>query len=177
MNKMPVILCSLCLLFASVAKGEFLDSENFPQDLSQQILRSSIELGKLLEEHNAPEELVIENYKQAHRYSPSSIESLFYLARYFRKIKKTDQAVATAEHAIEMSEQGCTSDLWPWIGEYGMLWEYSLCAYEAGNYQEAIDVTRKLLSHPFPENHRSKLKNNLEFMENKLKVSSIERNY
>ena len=56
-----------------------------------------------------------------------------------------------------------------WIYDYGMLDEFSIAAYWAGNYQESYDACQELLQNPFvPKKQLPRIEKNLSFSKDKV---------
>ncbi len=113
----------------------------------EETLWSWLKMAKIQEDLDNPPQEIIHSYNEAHRIFPSRVEPLYYLCCYYRKKEFFNLAYETALKGIQTATSHKESGF-QWIRDYGILWEYSLCAWSIGNFDEAIEASIKLLNHP-----------------------------
>ena len=125
------------------------------------LLLSIALIQEALEEN--PEE-VVRCYHEARNELPYLIEPLYYLTCYYTKLGRFKEAYETALTALNLPDPPDEAKLHSWIYDYGMLSEYALCAWRIGEFQEASDISRKLLEAPStPDHFRPQLQKNITY--------------
>lgn len=77
-----------------------------------------------------------------------TLESYYFLSHRCREEKHYAEAYLAAKQGARLL---ANSEIIPhvqWIHDYGMLWEFSLCAHSVGNFEEAIRLSEELLNCP-----------------------------
>ncbi len=116
-----------------------------------------------------PAALVIEAYRKAHNFRPSRVESLYYMGNYMRTHDMEAEAYPVLKLALATPESKDQLFVQSWIYDYGLLFEFSIAAYWAGQYQESVDAIDKLLKNPhLPDSYKEFAKKNRVFAEKKL---------
>lgn len=100
------------------------------------------------ETENKSPTIVMNSYKKAYQYAPYNIEPLYYFSIYLEKNNSYQEAYQVAALAWNIKDNEEKVPFLHWIYDYGLLWQYSLCAFQAGNYQEAVDLGNELLECP-----------------------------
>lgn len=134
----------------------------------QEIYYSLYQIAKLKEVLNYKEDDIIQSYMKAHETCPFRIEAIFGAIVYCRKSLKFNQAYILAKYAKTLSfiEEGLFIE--NWIYEFGLDDELSVVCYWLGKYNEAIEITQKLILKA-PESQKQRVLKNLESM--MLKIS------
>lgn len=87
---------------------------------------------------------------------PTRLEPLYELCWRLRERGEHHAALALARAGLEVPPPDDQLFVHRWIHEYGMLVEFSVAAYWAGDAREALTATERLLSMPaLPEAHRT----------------------
>ncbi len=159
----------------------------------QEVFWSMYQIAQLQEKLKKPESEICKSYNQAFLFRPSRLEPLYHLCSYYRCQENylmgylvgsfalntfaknpEKQVIRTLADRIvkaeEMQIKHSTDPLFveSWIYEYGLLFEYSICAYWIGKYQECKDLCMQLLKKELPTHVRECVQKNLGFAEMKL---------
>jgi glycosyltransferase involved in cell wall biosynthesis len=136
----------------------------------QEVFWSLLQVGLLSEELKKDSGEIAHNYLKAFIYRPSRIEPLYRLANFFRL---TDNHLAGYEIAKKgLTIRNSTDILFveKWIYDYGLLLEFSVCAYWVEKYTEALLASYLILSIPnLPNNVTECVERNLVWIHSKLK--------
>jgi len=84
----------------------------------------------------------------AWNYRPSRIEPLYKLARGYRERRAHHAAHLFAVRALNRPQPEDILFMEPWIYRWGVLFEYSICAYWIGDAPVALQACDRLLSMP-----------------------------
>lgn len=135
----------------------------------QEVFYSMLQIPILQEELDTPADQIIENYFKAHLYRPSRAEPLYHLASFFRKNEHYYAGYYAAELGLDIPPSSDYLFVADWIYNFGMLFEYSICAYWIGEYQKSENACLSLLGNPeLPENFREAVEANLIWARSKL---------
>lgn len=136
----------------------------------EEVYVAMVNLGHVQWRLDYPEALVLETYRKAYEYRPSRIEAPYYIANYLRVHNKEGEAYPILKLAIDMPVSNDALFVQNWIYDYGLLFEFSIAAYWAEQYQESLDAIEILLNKPnLPEVYREYSLKNKKFSEDKLK--------
>jgi hypothetical protein len=94
-------------------------------------------------------------------YRPSRIEPLYQLALGYRERGAHQAAHLFALRALNRPQPGDALFVEPWIYRWGVLFEYSICAYWVGDTQAALQACDRLLAMPqLPDAYREQTEAN-----------------
>lgn len=124
----------------------------------EEVFWSKLQLGHLMRALELPETLAIDCYMRAHNYRPHRVEPIYYLAELYIKmglhpnayecLKMQQSIPKPAEKDLLFNED--------WIEQYGLLFQFSICSYYVGKYQESLDACDALLKiENLPESWRN----------------------
>ncbi|NGX45433.1 MAG: hypothetical protein K940chlam2_00587 [Chlamydiae bacterium] len=106
----------------------------------------------------------IENYTAAFQSRPSRAEPLYHLARKFRLSGNFLMGYLVASHGCLISYPEDVLFIQKWIYEYGLLLEKSVSAYWLGNYEECLQLSKKILEEPvLPLHIKERVEKNIEW--------------
>lgn len=114
----------------------------------QEVFWSLYQMGVIHERLNSPREVIVDAYTQAYEYRPTRIEPLFRLCNYYRREKNYLLGYLVAEFALKTPDTTDGLFVESWIYRYGVLLEYSICAYWIGEYEESLRACDQLLALP-----------------------------
>ncbi len=139
---------------------------------AEEVFWSMFQIGQMLDQMKCSSSLVIESYLRAHKYRPHRIEPIYYLADVMNREGRYAEAYAYIK-AYEAVPQPVDRD-WlsnlPWIENYGLLDQLSICSYYLGKYQESIDACNQALKiKSMPEEWKNRIKKNRLYSLDKLK--------
>jgi len=98
----------------------------------------------------------------AWEFRPSRLEPLYELASRLRVRGEHQTAYLFAQRGIDRPQPEDILFVWPWVYRWGLLFEYSIGAYWAGEYRTALAACEQLLSLPdLPEEYREHTVRNL----------------
>lgn len=130
---------------------------------TEEIYVSLIEAGHL---SNDP----LECWKMAIRCVPARGEAYHALARWFRVAGKWDNGRFFSYRGLERTEPERALFSQPWVYEYGMLDEYAVNAYHAGDYHDSLDACMRLLTEgKLPASEAERVAKNARFAWEKMK--------
>lgn len=112
----------------------------------EEVFWSMLQVARLREQLNEDPKKVEESYFKAFKYRPIRIEPLYYLVNKYRQAGVYQKGYDIASVAIQMKRPQDTLFVETWIYDYGMLFEYSICAYWIGKYQESLNACDRLLA-------------------------------
>jgi glycosyltransferase involved in cell wall biosynthesis len=136
---------------------------------TEEIFESLYSSGVLMEKLGRPDTDIIGTYLKAYSYSPGRAESLRALVNYCHRTGKAPLGYMIGKHAI--------SKLMPPIGlfvqrsvyDYGMLDDFAVAAYWAGEFRDCLDTCEKLLAcGKLPSEQRARVKTNANLAKAKL---------
>lgn len=134
----------------------------------QEVFWSLLQVAVLQEELGVGEKMVIENYRRARDFRPSRAEPSYRLARLLRRAEDYEAAYEAALLGLKAAAGSDILFVEEWIYSYGMLFEFSLCAYSMGKYAEALKASQELLNiNTLPEKIRESVIRNIELINQK----------
>jgi len=102
----------------------------------------------------------------AWNYRPSRIEPLYQLARGYRERNAHQAAHLFALRALNRPQPEDILFVEPWIYRWGVLFEYSICAYWVGDPRAALQACDRLLAMPdLPDLYRKQTATNRTYCE------------
>ena len=105
----------------------------------------------------------------AQEQSPNRLEAIHHAVRYCRTHGRNQLAYAWAKQGMKKNLDENFLFAQMWIYDYGMLDEFSIAAYWAGEYQESFEAAEKLLKHPkLPPNQIPRVMQNLSYARDKI---------
>ncbi len=139
----------------------------------QEVFWSLYQIAMLKEEMGASQDVVTQSYEKAFLYRPSRVEPLCQLATYHRKQGNYLLGYLLSKCGCELKPSNDVLFVESWMHEYGLLLERSICAYYVGKYQEALEISNRLLTNnQLPTAVVDCLRNNLRFILDKLPEGS-----
>lgn len=103
-------------------------------------------------------QVFIANYCKAHQMNQYRAEPLERLANYYNQNRCHSLAYVIGKFGVTMRmPTALNSDFYPWIYEYGMLSQLADASYALGNFEEAVDYYKDLVSKPnLPADQKSR---------------------
>lgn len=133
-------------------------------DWDEEIWYSLLEVGKLSEQLERPDDIVIQAYLAAHQARPCRAESLCYLASYFRFRNQHTQAFRYAKEAAAIPRPEDILFLDDSVYSWRALDEWSIAAYWTGQYALSKTLCERLLVEGrLPPGERIRVIENLNF--------------
>lgn len=111
----------------------------------QELFYSLFQIAKVQEAMNMPDDVLIASYKRAFQYRPSRAEPLYQLVHYLRKKGKYALGYTIAKIGLTIPLSDDTLFIERWMYDYGLLLEFSVCAYWMGHYEESQSISICLL--------------------------------
>lgn len=118
------------------------------QGWAEEVYWSLLQIGHILNDLGIAPNVVIEAYKNAHNYRPHRIEALYHLVEMYNQndlqplaydcIKKWEKTPKPTEKDYLFNAD--------WMERYGLLFQRSISAYYAGQYQESLESCDILLT-------------------------------
>ena len=140
----------------------------------QEVFYSLYRAGQLKETLSYPDDDVIGTYLKAYEACPTRAESLHGAMKYCRVNRKFHQGYLIGAQALTIALPRDGVYVEDWIYAYGVLDEYSLCAYWIGQYRESLESFLRLLNESkLPEDMRDRVTKNAEFAEEKLAHGAV----
>lgn len=112
----------------------------------EEVFWSMCQIAKLYEQLEYDENVISQGYSRAHQYRPSRAEPLYHLANYYRRKGNYLMGYIVSELGCQIPYPQDALFWEKYCYDYGILLEYSICAYWLGRYQEAYDASQKILS-------------------------------
>jgi FkbM family methyltransferase len=140
---------------------------------SQEIFWSMLQIAKMQQCLKMPEEKFLKSYYDAYLYMPNRIEPLYYIATHCRKNKNYFSGYIISKLGVNTQSHNDVLFVEDWIYKYGLLLEYSLCAYYLKKYEEAKKASLKILNTKrLRENIYKRVEKNLEFINTKISLKN-----
>ena len=116
----------------------------------QEVFWAMFRLATLQRELSYPVDTVIDSLIRAHRYRPYRIEPVYELAHLYNQQGRYQLAYEciTSRALMPKPAEEDILGLIKWQEEYGLLFEFSLCSFYVGHYQESLDACDALLKIP-----------------------------
>jgi tetratricopeptide (TPR) repeat protein len=137
---------------------------------AEEVWYSLYQIAWITEFQRRDDALVAHHYLQAYQYRPSRAEPLVHLAAFHRKRRQYAVAHLYAQRAMAIPQ---TTDVLFVEGDcYGWrrLDEYAVASYWVGDFKTCERSCLELLASPaLPESHASRVRENLEFAQAKLR--------
>lgn len=135
----------------------------------QEVFWSLLQIGILQERLKMPLETIAESYYKAYLYRPTRAEPLYYLANLYRNHGDFFSGYIVAREGLSIPLSNDLLFLENWAYDYGMLLEYSICAYWLGKYGEAQMASYLILGKQgIPQNVRECVERNLVWINEKI---------
>jgi glycosyltransferase involved in cell wall biosynthesis len=128
----------------------------------QEVFWSMLQVGLLQELLQKPEEIIVNGYREAYKYRPTRAEPLYRLTEYYRRSGNYVTGYLTAREGLQIKLPNDHLFVERWIYDYGMLFEFSICAYWTDEFLEAKFASELLLTMPeLPPEIREYVEKNL----------------
>lgn len=135
----------------------------------QEVYWSLYEIAMLQKERGLPDETICSSFTKAFQYRPSRVEPLYRLSNHYRLKENYLLGYLYAQFGLTIPQPNDVLFVESWIYDYGLLLEYSVCAYWIGRYEESLIACQKLLSNQtLPEHVRECVEKNMQFAVDKL---------
>lgn len=132
---------------------------------NEEVFWSLYQIALIQERLNFPVNTVIASYYKAFDYRPIRAESLYRIASLHRRTGHPQHGLFIANLALKIAKPQDLIFVESWLYDYGLLFEYSLCAALSGLYQEAFNASLKLLSLPeVPAEMKRDVENNIQLI-------------
>ena len=115
----------------------------------EEVFVSLLIVGQLLESLGRPQAEVVQAYLEAYQARPLRVESLVWLAMYFRKQGKYHLALLFAERGLKVARPGDTLFLEEDCYAWRCLDEFAVAASWAGRHRDALQACDRLLTEGF----------------------------
>lgn len=126
---------------------------------------SYLEAGKIMEKI-FPDDIknITITYLKAYECNPSRVESLFYLAAYYRKSGLLSGAYLFAKQGVTILKPTDALFLEPDCYDWKIWDELAVAGYYMGKQEESTTINKKLLAgNSLPESERVRIRTNLDF--------------
>lgn len=141
----------------------------------QEVYWSLYQIARLQEMLGSTNEKITKGYLEAFKYRPSRAEPLYCLAEYYRKNEDYLLGYLIAKHGLHIPHSSDPLFVESWVYDYGLLLEYSICAYWVGEYEESFEACIQLLANKKLPSHVCEcVKKNLKYTLEKLSISEEE---
>jgi glycosyltransferase involved in cell wall biosynthesis len=135
----------------------------------EEIFWSMFQIGYLKEALKKPLEDVSNSYFSSFLYRPSRAEPLYQIAFLNRCAENYLKGYKFAKKGLTIPKSNDILFVEPWVYEYGLLLEFSICAYWIKRYTEAWLASQLLLTNTnLPDNVRECVENNLKWINEKI---------
>lgn len=145
---------------------------------AEEVFWSKLQIALHLRYMGLPASVVIKGFKDAHSFRPHRVEPVYYLAEMYNELRRYEKAYAIIKARQEIPKPAQKDWLFneDWMEQYGLLFQFSICAFYTGNYQESLDACDKLLSmKTIPPYIRSQTEINRRFPLEKLSSQAEEK--
>ncbi len=135
----------------------------------EEIYWSMFQIANISDRLNKPKDEITNAYLSAYAFRPTRAEALHRLSLFYRSQKDFEAGYQIAKKGIGIPPPADILFLEKWIHDYGMLLEYSICAYWTDRNEEALVASNLLLAQPdLPQGVRECVERNLYWINLKL---------
>lgn len=139
----------------------------------EEVYWSMLQIGIMQEILEKPPETIVASYNRAYLYRPSRSEAVYRLASYQRRQGNYLAGYEAAAKGLAIPNSKDLLFVEQWIYDYGLMLEYSICAYWLDRYIEALIASNLILTRPnLPQNFKECVTNNLVWVHQKLREQS-----
>jgi glycosyltransferase involved in cell wall biosynthesis len=140
----------------------------------QEVFYSLYQTAKIKEELGEPDEAVIALYLRASDAAANRAEALHGACRVCRVKGRNQEGYEIGKRGLSLRQPEDGLFVEPWIYEYGLRDEFSVNAYWAGHYKEALDAGLEALGcETLPAGHRQRLFENARFAVDKVADAAV----
>lgn len=137
----------------------------------EEVFYSKYQICLLQEGLKADPQNIVKGYLDCYAFRPCRAEPLYRLATYYRLRGEYLLGYLVASFGLTVSQPTDTLFVENWIYEYGLLLEKSINAYWIGNYQECLDLSKKMLkAAKLPQHVKECIEKNIEWAKSKLNI-------
>lgn len=132
----------------------------------EEIFWSKFQSALLLQKMGLPNRVVVEALMHAHEYRPHRLEPLYYAVEIWNQQGNYSEAYEAIKSSFCIHRPKDKDSLFnmDWIEQYGLLFQFSICSYYLGHYEESIQACDRLLTiESMPEQWRKQVVVNREF--------------
>ena len=138
----------------------------------QEIFWSQLQIGLLQELLKKDAAMITKSYLDSYLLRPTRVEPLYRLASYHRRNGNYQEGYNTALHGLKIPYSQDSLFVEHWIYDYGLLLEFSICAYWLEKYTEALLASNLLMTKELPTNYKDCVQGNLVWINEKLNKGS-----
>ncbi len=132
----------------------------------EEVYWSKLQVALILKQIGLSNRIVQEALLEAHVYRPHRIEPIYYLSELWNGEENYEKAYQFLKEAMVMPKPDKKDALFnmDWMEKYGVLFQFSICSYYAGHYEESLKCCDDLLKmQELPESWRNQAVANREF--------------
>lgn len=119
--------------------------------------------------NKSPDE-ILATYQRAIKVCPTRAEAYHGASHYLRSLNRFAEGYEIAKPGLDLKPAGDGLFLSHWIYQYGLLDEYAVNAYWAGQYEDSLAACERLLaSGALPTHHRPRIQANADFASAKIR--------
>ena len=104
----------------------------------------------------ADKKLIVNSFLDALRFSPFSLEPMYYLAKYFRTLGEVKMAVQILRLACKITPFS-KPVMESWIYEVGIKMEHLRCEYALGNWEQCLSISHELQAQKLTDLERQEM--------------------
>jgi glycosyltransferase involved in cell wall biosynthesis len=131
---------------------------------NEEVYISLYSAGNLMKGLNYSKEQVLQTYLKAHESCSHRAEAIHAAINYCRSNGLNQQGYILGKHAMTIELPVGSLFVEKWIYDYGVLDEFSIVAYWAGNFEESKIACERILSeNKIPGHYVDRVKSNLQF--------------
>lgn len=135
----------------------------------QELFWSKLQIAQIQEALKYPSEKIVEGYTEAYQFRKNRAEPLYRLATYHRLQEQYEQGYRAAYQGLTLSTADDILFVERWIYDWGLLLEYSICAYWTERFAEAYLASSLLLcKKDLPDTVKDCLENNMKWINEKI---------
>jgi len=142
----------------------------------QEVFWSMYQIALLQQSAGLSDELISTSFTKAFQYRPSRAEPLYRLSNFYRLKENYLLGYLYAQFGLNIYRPLDSLFVESWIYDYGLLLEFSICAYWIGRFEESLLACQQILANPnIPANVRECAEKNMRFAADKLAEKTKEQ--
>lgn len=140
----------------------------------EEVYWSLLQIGILNETLQKSPEIIIASYNRAYLFRPSRAEAMYRLASFQRRQGNYHAGYEASIKGLSIPPSKDLLFVEQWIYDYGLLLEYSICAYWIDHFVESFVASNLMLANPnLPQNFKECVTNNMAWIHQKLREQSL----
>ena len=136
----------------------------------EEVYISLVWAARQMVEKQYPDYKIVQTFGRATAVSVGRAEAWHGLAKFYRDAGRFGEGYLACARGLVAPQPDAGLFLEPWVYQYGLLDEFSVCAFYAGHYDQSLQTCEALLkrSGSYPEEYKARIEANAKFARDKM---------